>query len=496
MISRSNGQSVAPSAPITTNRLDILAGIDSISSLASLRAQREDGTQILEGWSALTAWSPNNSAQVLANKCYPISAGALAGASQAMAIPATGRFRMVANVTKQGSQTGTLVGIGLTQIANGGPMTNGAPNTIILGLQAGVASVFSTLANPSGVLHGGPLVNTAGSGSGTVLPDGDYTLTLCLDETDLSFSLVDSAHTLEYEFNFRRSILTTQPFTGIVFWNSGSLGTSGNALQPLGAANTSNTMVPRTNVEGLGDSVYGNSNSNSQTFAIRVPKSYDSRLANPLVLYFHGSTDNAQTPFKYASLRPVTQALLDAGYIVASSDGHGNNWGNQDSLDDTYTLYKYVRDHYSIGPVLILSQSMGGLGGLSTILAQDVPGIVGWAGIYPCCNLRALYDGGSLTTPIKQAYGIASNGSDYDSKTAGYDPALYLGNKFRGVGMRFYASPGDTLVPKATNSDLIARKVARYALESEVVVCSGDHGDPSHFQPSDVLAFFDRCIGA
>jgi hypothetical protein len=73
--------------------------------------------------------------------------------------------------------------------------------------------------------------------------------------------------------------------------------------------------------------------------------------------------------------------------------------------------------------------------------------------------------------------------------TNGNDPALKWGAAFRLVPMRFYASPGDTVVPKAGHTDVLAALVATSARESAVVVCTGNHGDPSHFQPSDYLAF-------
>jgi hypothetical protein len=60
--------------------------------------------------------------------------------------------------------------------------------------------------------------------------------------------------------------------------------------------------------------------------------------------------------------------------------------------------------------------------------------------------------------------------------------------------MRFYASDGDMLVPKATNTDVMAALVRPVALEADVVPCVGDHADRSHFQPADVLAFLGRCI--
>jgi hypothetical protein len=60
--------------------------------------------------------------------------------------------------------------------------------------------------------------------------------------------------------------------------------------------------------------------------------------------------------------------------------------------------------------------------------------------------------------------------------------------------MRFYASPDDTSVSKAQNSDAMATLVGAYAAENDVVACTGNHGDASHFQSADLRDFFTRCL--
>jgi hypothetical protein len=91
---------------------------------------------------------------------------------------------------------------------------------------------------------------------------------------------------------------------------------------------------------------------------------------------------------------------------------------------------------------------------------------------------------------------MAADGSDYATLAAGHDPNLLKASVFRGLPMSFYASTGDTVVPRAGNTDALAAKVAGVASESDVIACIGNHGDLSHFQPSDLRAFFDRCIRA
>ena len=188
----------------------------------------------------------------------------------------------------------------------------------------------------------------------------------------------------------------------------------------------------------------------------------------------------------------LREALLAEGHILAASNAHGDNWGNADAIADYNALYADAAARYTVNKVIFISQSMGGMSGLLCVEDGTIP-VDGWLGIYPACNLAWCYaQGGSFLVSIKAAYGIASDGSDYAAKTAGHDPVLLDGTAFT-IPTRFYASAGDTRVTKADNSDAMALVVDAYATENDVVVCSGAHGDPSHFQPSDVVSFIERC---
>ncbi len=65
---------------------------------------------------------------------------------------------------------------------------------------------------------------------------------------------------------------------------------------------------------------------------------------------------------------------------------------------------------------------------------------------------------------------------------------------YTGIPMRFYASYSDTVVNRTANTDAFVTHVSAVVPESTVITCTGDHGDPSHFQPSDVSAFLARCF--
>jgi hypothetical protein len=213
-------------------------------------------------------------------------------------------------------------------------------------------------------------------------------------------------------------------------------------------------------------------------------------LPAPLVIYHHGAGEDQDALLTDALKAGIVSAMLDAGFIVAGSNAHGNNWGNQNSLDDYSALYTYISANFNISAVIHLSQSMGGISGLlCTAAGSPVP--AAWVGIYPACSLSAAFgaNAGIFAADIRAAYGIASDGSDYAAKTAGHDPLLIAASTFAGRRLRFYASTGDTVIPRASHSDPMAVHVSGTAAEATVISCTGNHGDPSHFQPANLLFF-------
>ncbi len=239
-----------------------------------------------------------------------------------------------------------------------------------------------------------------------------------------------------------------------------------------------------------------------QSIMVLVPNSnsavpYNSANPTPVILYAHGNGET-QTALLSDSLKAgCVDALLDAGYILAGTNGHGSNWGAQPAVDDYMALEKYVRDNYNVKGVGIWSQSMGGLTGLSAITQGKIKDVVGWLGTYPVCNLSAMYAGGAggYATTINTSFGITGSGNaTYANLTYGMDPALRSAGEYRSIPMRFYASAGDTVVPKVSNTDILRAIVLANRREADLIVCTGNHGDPSHFIPSEYVAFFNRCF--
>ena len=227
------------------------------------------------------------------------------------------------------------------------------------------------------------------------------------------------------------------------------------------------------------------------TVKILIPDNYVSSA----VVYHHGVGENAGSLTSDTLKAGVVDRLLTDGYLLASSSAAGDNWGNQAGLDAYTALQAYLVTNYAPAKTAIFSQSMGGCTGLLTA-ANGFAGLCAWFGIYPVCNLANMFGGnsGTYASSIRSAFGIAGDGSDYASKTSGFDPALKSASLFNRLPMRFWSSPGDTVVNKTNNSDAMATLVAASKAESTNVLCTGDHGHTSHFDPQGVSDFLSRAF--
>ncbi|HVW17582.1 MAG TPA: hypothetical protein VHB30_04990, partial [Solirubrobacteraceae bacterium] len=196
------------------------------------------------------------------------------------------------------------------------------------------------------------------------------------------------------------------------------------------------------------------------------------------VLYVHGYGEDQAAAITALDKRDVVAALLRAGYVVAGSDAHGRaSWGNRASVEDYLALVRWLHRR-GLRRIVVLAQSMGGLAGLRIV--DDVRPAA-WIGIFPVCDLRALYELGEYAASIRAAFG---GSFPHESHLSPVVPA-----RLAGLPMLFFASPADTEVPKATNTDACAAAYRARGARVTVVPTAGRHGDPSSFQPDRVLAF-------
>jgi hypothetical protein len=196
-----------------------------------------------------------------------------------------------------------------------------------------------------------------------------------------------------------------------------------------------------------------------------------------LVIYFHGAGETANSLLSDPLKSAMVHMLLGRGYMLATSDAHWTNWGNDASVADCAHLYQSAKKYHAISSVVLLSQSMGGLDGLLTINRQTIPAKA-WCGIYPVTNLQNMRYG-DYRSQIESAYA--------GQPMSGNDPSILPSPK---IPMLLFLSRDDRVVSAEANG-------LRYANlpNATIIMCRGDHGDSSHFQPSVVADFFNKSLG-
>ncbi|MEA2143451.1 MAG: hypothetical protein QOI64_1881 [Solirubrobacteraceae bacterium] len=206
------------------------------------------------------------------------------------------------------------------------------------------------------------------------------------------------------------------------------------------------------------------------------------RPTRKVVIYTHGAGERISNTFRDPRKEPILRALLDDGYALAMSDAHGDNWGNAASERDQLALVAALRER-GLRDIYVLALSMGGFNGLQ--LLERVP-VKAWAGIFPACDLASVYALGLYRGQIRDAYG--RTGPRLGDLIARRSPVDF--DPPDGLPMRFWASPGDRVIPKRENTDACAALARDRGARVEVTTTTGDHGDPSNYDAAGVLRLF------
>lgn len=221
-----------------------------------------------------------------------------------------------------------------------------------------------------------------------------------------------------------------------------------------------------------------------QAAALITPRRRSSRV----VVYMHGAGERVETAFRDVAKDGIFKTLLDGGYALAATDAHGDNWGSPASVRDQLALVEELRTR-GLRDVYVLALSMGGLDGFQ--LLGRIP-VKAWAGIFPACDLASVWDVGLYRGQIRAAYGLAADASPSrvlrSRSPVAFDPPDDL-------PMRFWASPGDRVIPTRENTEACAALARRRGARVEVTTTRGDHGDPTNYDPAGVLALFDSVPG-
>ena len=225
-------------------------------------------------------------------------------------------------------------------------------------------------------------------------------------------------------------------------------------------------------------------NQNARLTFANTPYSNDGPML--LIIYFGGvgSGPTLTPPPEYA-------AANNDGIIWARCNFEGDHYGSPKAMQDVADLYAQACKLAPVGGVMLLGNSMGGMGALNALLTGVVPGVLGLYLTDPVCNLWDRYNS-TRQGLIQTAYGINANGIDYSTKTAGYDPVLRHWTDFRGAPVYCIASTGDNLVPITTNAQQLYDTFHQHLDFVLDVHTTDGHGAADRFDTTALRAFIRK----
>lgn len=267
-------------------------------------------------------------------------------------------------------------------------------------------------------------------------------------------------------------------------------------IGPLGLDDTGATISPRDGIEGLRPTAIEVYPTSAEDRAlIMLPATYDSAVPAHAVIHCHGATQGATEIFGGGTINtaPVAQAMLDEGWIVASGDFADDSFGNPTSVERVGELADWIEDHLSVDRFALTSDSMGGTVALNTLVTRD-RAWAAWVGWEPLCRLysddASWWDGNPYAATFRAAYGVSADWSDLDEKAGPHDPIRRPSSAYAGLRAKLWASYDDLVVPRDENADAFAALVPSV----EVATSTGNHNDPSHYDPAAVVEFLRAAL--
>lgn len=205
-----------------------------------------------------------------------------------------------------------------------------------------------------------------------------------------------------------------------------------------------------------------------------------------LVVYAHGyQIDESALLVRHHKV--VTDALVAAGYAVASTRAGGDAWGDPASVDAYAALADTLRQELGTPATFVMAESMGGVPGLLLMAQHRVPDLRGFVGISPVVDLAVMDRRDEYRPSIRKAFGGSA-------PPATSNPATLEAGAFTGTAVRIYGSPDDTDVVTKLHAAPFVARVSGAGGRAELVACRGEHLDPSCAPADGIVAWMDQAL--
>lgn len=443
---------------------------DKVTAAGASRANYDDATMFTDNFAGLTNWALTaGKLQVSGNKLFGAGGGTASGMNHSFSIRGTGAkavFKAAVVIVGAPSAGGDIV-VGFSTDAAGGIPAATASNAKGINFQP-----------TDGTIRPWNLGRDTTSATLGTFAAGTYYVTVSSHGIKINISVVSA----DGSFAANQVIdATGWNINNLFIFMNDPRGTAGSYIANVSATTSIGSNSNRAIAEDQAPfwSHIATTSGGSYMVRIAFPKAYDSRKPRPMVLMFHG---HGGTPDRYGNsvdgYFPMAKAYTDAGFIVVSGGFLPNSmtWGSDDSLLAYEWAYRYAISFLAVSNVFIHANSMGGIESLLT-LARNVIPCEAWVATVPTVSLAANYADG-FGGFIRTAYGMASDGSDYATKTAGHDPALMDISFMRGVPVMVAIATDDTTVLPDHNWNAIESKVQAAAAAYKRINVTGNHSSP------------------
>lgn len=197
---------------------------------------------------------------------------------------------------------------------------------------------------------------------------------------------------------------------------------------------------------------------------------------------------------------PTIEALLSAGYVVCGCENYGDElYGNNDCRNACVDFFYHMTRRYNVEDrCFMIGVSNGALTALnaSYLLQGKVRALILQ---YPITCLVNQYEANSShQAKIRQAYGITNANITPEQLAKAvetHDPLTTDVVNGIKVGVipptKFYYSPDDIVANYQVNSIALYTLLDNSNKVAQGRQCSGEHGDHTHFQPTEVVAWFN-----
>lgn len=225
------------------------------------------------------------------------------------------------------------------------------------------------------------------------------------------------------------------------------------------------------------------------TWAV-LPPSYNPQNRYPWIIYDHGFGQTIDSITAHPPQNGFVQSLAAAGFVVVATEYRNLAcWGNWECAEDIANLQILWHSRLKLTPQpFVIGESMGGIVTWNAISHGTLKPLA-VVGIYPVCNLDAMYAEKLFRPTIQSAYGFASP-SAYAAATSGFNPILTAPSTFSNIPIQIWASYSDRVVLRSKNADPFALAITAAGGNITIHSSQGNHGDPRNFDPPAVIAFF------